>query len=69
MCFRPIALLIVGEPAMLVFTLKRIDPIMEYAHPPSSVCHDCVVRSHDGRAAFGISCRINLLPGFFTLFA
>lgn len=48
-CFRPIALLIVGEPAMLVFTLKRIDPITEYARtllqlPP----HDRAVRSHDG---------------------
>lgn len=66
MCFRPIALLIVGEPAMLVFTLKRIDPITEYAStlPLASVCHDRAVRSHNERAAFGISCRINLPPGF-----
>lgn len=51
-CFRSIALLIVGEPAMFVFTLKRIDPITERAHPPvASVREDRAVRSHDERAA------------------
>lgn len=37
---------------MFVFTLKRIDPITERAHPPvASVREDRAVRSHDERAA------------------
>lgn len=52
-CFRSIALLIVGEPVMFVFTLKWIDPITERAHPPvASVRNDRAVRrSQDERAA------------------
>lgn len=49
-CFRSIALLIVGEPAMFVFILKWIDPITERAHPPIA-SNDRAVRSQDERAA------------------
>lgn len=54
---------------MLVFTLKRIDPITEYtrAHPSSYLpSADLAVRSHDGRVRYPVPHRFPARFFFYT---